>query len=304
MKHLKSILISTFLFLLPALLYAQPEHVVAKGESLYRIAKSHNISVSDLRRFNNLSGNLIKSGQKLIVSSTENEESKASEVGSVYRTKKTYHRIHNGDTLSNIALKYKTTVLELKRLNQNISDNRLKINSRLLVKVDRVRMPEATEPRLEVADNVPDESIKSGLPEGISVEGVAADLLDRAFSFLDVPYRLGGFSKLGIDCSGLVKKAFSAVGIDLPRTARTQFLEGIPVPVAEILPGDLLFFAKSTTGRYPSHVAIYLGNGLILHASRAAHRVIVDSFESSVYLKSRCLGARRILDPLTNSENQ
>ena len=286
---------------MPVLLYAQQEHIVAKGESLYRIAKNHNISVLDLKQLNNLSGNLIKTGQKLIVSSTEDEESKASEAGSVYRTKKIYHRIYKGDTLSKIARQHKITVTELKRLNQNVSDKRLKINSRLLVKVDRVRVPEATEPMLEVANNVPDERTKSRLPEGISVEGVAADLLDRAFSFLDVPYRLGGFSNLGIDCSGLVKKAFSAVGVELPRTARTQFLEGIPVPIAEISPGDLLFFARSKNGRYPSHVAIYLGNGLILHASRAAHRVIVDSFESSAYLKSRCLGARRIL---TGSESQ
>ena len=301
MHHLKLSLILTLLFFPPVLLYAQSEHIVAKGESLYRIAKNHNISIEDLKRLNNLSGNLINTGQKLIVSSTEDEEGKASEAGSVYRTKKAYYRIHNGDTLSKIARKYKITVAELRRLNQNVSDTRLKINSRLLVKVDRVRVPEATEPTLEVANNVPDEVAKSRLPKGISVEGVAAELLDRAFSFLDVPYRLGGFSNLGIDCSGLVKKAFGAIGVDLPRTARTQFLEGTPVPIAEISPGDLLFFARTKTGRYPSHVAIYLGNGLILHASRAAHRVIIDSFESSAYLKSRCLGARRIL---TGSENQ
>lgn len=301
MRYLKLFLISICLFFAPVLLYAQPEHVVAKGESLYRIAKNYNISVEDLKRLNNLSENLINTGQKLIVSSTENEESKASEVGSVYRTKKTYHRIHSGDTLSKIARKYEITVTELKRLNQNVSATQLKINSRLLVKVDRVRVPEETEPRLEVANNVPEEIVKSKLPKGISVEGVAADLLDRAFSFLDVPYRLGGFSNLGIDCSGLVKKTFSAIGVDLPRTAKTQFLEGTPVPIAEISPGDLLFFARSKTGRSPSHVAIYLGNGLILHASRAARRVIVDSFESSAYFKSRYLGARRIL---TGSENQ
>ncbi|MCX5641960.1 MAG: NlpC/P60 family protein [Candidatus Omnitrophica bacterium] len=296
MRYLKLFLILTCLFFLPVLLGAQPTHVVVKGESLYRIAKGHNISVEDLKRLNNLSGNLINTGQKLIVSSTEDEESKASEVGSVYRTKKTYHRIHSGDTISKIARNYKITVTELKHLNPNVSDTRLKINSRLLVKVDRVRVPSVTEPTIEVADNnVPEKIAKSKLPKGISAEGVAADLLDRAFSFLDVPYRLGGFSNLGIDCSGLVKKAFSAVGVDLSRTARTQFLEGTPVPIAEISPGDLLFFARTKTGHSPSHVAIYLGNGLILHASRAAHRVIVDSFESSTYLKSRCLGARRIL---------
>jgi len=302
MRYLKLSLISICLFFTPVLLYAQPEHIVAKGENLYRIAKEHNVSVEDLKRLNNLSGNLIHSGQKLVISSTEDEESKASEVGSVYHTKKTYHRIQSGDTLSKIARKFGITVTELKRLNPNVSATRLKINKRLLVKVDRVRVPEETEPRLEIAKNVPAaEFEKSRLPKGISVEGVASELLERAFAFLDVPYRLGGFSNLGIDCSGLVKKAFASVGIELPRTARTQFLEGTPVPLAEISPGDLLFFARSTTGRSPSHVAIYLGNGLILHASRAARRVIVDSFESSAYLKSRCLGARRIL---TDSENR
>ena len=301
MRYFKLSLISICLFFTPVLLYAQPEHIVAKGENLYRIAKDHNVSVEDLKRLNNLSGNLIHAGQKLVINSTEDEESKASEVGSVYRTKKTYHRIHSGDTLSKIARKFGITVTELKRLNPNVSATRLKINKRLLVKVDRVRVPEETEPRLEIAKNVPAEFEKSRLPKGISVEGVTAELLERAFAFLDVPYRLGGFSNLGIDCSGLVKKAFVSVGVELPRTSGTQFLEGTPVPLAEISPGDLLFFARSTTGRSPSHVAIYLGNGLILHASRAARRVIVDSFESSAYLKSRYLGARRIL---TDSENR
>ncbi|MFH2068625.1 MAG: LysM peptidoglycan-binding domain-containing protein [Candidatus Omnitrophota bacterium] len=299
MRYLKLLVLSVCLFFAPAFLYAQQKHIVAKGENLYRIAKNHNISVEDLKRLNNLSGNLINTGQKLIISSTEDEESTASEVGSVYHTKKTYHRIRSGDTLSKIARKYEITIAELKRFNQNVSATQLQINSRLLVKVDRVRVPEETEPRLEIADNVPGEIVKSRLPKGISVDGVAAELLERAFAFLDVPYRLGGFNNLGIDCSGLVKRAFGAIGVDLPRTSRTQFLEGTPVPIAEISPGDLLFFARSTTGRSPSHVAIYLGNGLILHASSAARRVIVDSFESSTYLKSRCLGARRIL---TDSE--
>jgi len=110
MRYLKLILISTFLFLLPVLLYAQQEYIVAKGESLYRIAKKNNISVADLKRLNNLSDNLINTCQKLIVSSTEDEDSKASEVGSVYRTKKTYHRIHNWDTLAKIARQYKITI--------------------------------------------------------------------------------------------------------------------------------------------------------------------------------------------------
>ncbi|MFH0795726.1 MAG: LysM peptidoglycan-binding domain-containing protein [Candidatus Omnitrophota bacterium] len=266
------------------------EYTVRKGDNLWSIAKRHGITVKELRAWNNLTGNSLRIGQELIVSTTEREESRSREIGSNYRTEKVYHKIKKGDTLAKIARKYGTGVPELKRLN-NLSNTRISTGKRLLVKVSKVRVPSAEEPTLEVANNKPVDK-ESELPPDL--DGAAAKLLQSAFEFVGVPYRLGGFSQLGIDCSGLVKKAFSAIGIDLPRTARTQFLKGEPVAFSDLLPGDLLFFT-TRKARYPTHVAIYLGKGLILHASRSNRRVMVDNFEKSGYFRSHFIGARRVL---------
>jgi hypothetical protein len=66
-------------------------------------------------------------------------------------------------------------------------------------------------------------------------------------SFQGIPYKRGGMSFNGIDCSGLVSLIFKSFGIDVPRTAREQFLMGEPVEMEELKPGDLLFFFTQRT---------------------------------------------------------
>lgn len=118
----------------------------------------------------------------------------------------------------------------------------------------------------------------------LSVEGTA-------FSLIGWKYRFGGTGREGIDCSAFVKRVFASVNIPLPRTAREQFALGTEVPPENLQPGDLLFFA--TYAPYASHVAIYLGNERMIHASSVHGQVTVSSFKSR-YLSSRFLGARRI----------
>jgi peptidoglycan endopeptidase LytE len=122
-------------------------------------------------------------------------------------------------------------------------------------------------------------------------------LQDRLVLFakklLDIPYRFGGNSPLGIDCSAYVKKVYSLIGVDLPRTAREQFHEGTPVSEGELNIGDLVFFR--TYASFPSHVGIYLGNNLFIHASSRARKVTIDSLNTPFYLR-RFIGAKRLLD--------
>ena len=84
------------------------------------------------------------------------------------------------------------------------------------------------------------------------------------------PYTYGGAGPDSFDCSGLTMVAFAQVGIGLPHSASGQAAFGTPVDRSQLLPGDLVFFYSPI-----SHVAIYIGNGLIVHASTPATGVKV-----------------------------
>ena len=85
------------------------------------------------------------------------------------------------------------------------------------------------------------------------------DVLGEARAYLGAPYEWGGLSERGIDCSGLVHMAFRRVGIVVPRDSHQQEEAGEPVPEGRLEPGDVLC--------YPNHVAFWVGEGSILHAS-------------------------------------
>ena len=89
-------------------------------------------------------------------------------------------------------------------------------------------------------------------------------------------YRFGGVSPdKGFDCSGLVQYVMTALNLKVPRTARQQATQGLPLgrDTSTLLPGDLLTFGKGKKGSI-SHIGIYVGNGRFVHASSVAGRVI------------------------------
>ena len=112
-----------------------------------------------------------------------------------------------------------------------------------------------------------------------------------AAQYLGTPYRFGGESADGIDCSSFVQKVFREHQIDLPRTAREQSQMGSEVAQGDLRKGDLVFF--HTYASYPSHVGIYLGDGKMIHASSGKGEVTVSSINSDYY-RSRYLGAKRV----------
>ena len=118
-------------------------------------------------------------------------------------------------------------------------------------------------------------------------------VVEKALSWLGIKYRFGGTSsERGFDCAGLVKKVFGSNGIALPRTAALQFREGVAVAFEELKPGDLVFF-RNTYKKGISHVGIYLGEKLFIHAGSRQHRVVVERIDLPYYL-SRFAGGRRI----------
>jgi cell wall-associated NlpC family hydrolase len=121
----------------------------------------------------------------------------------------------------------------------------------------------------------------------------ASDLVMSAMNFLGVPYRRGGTSENGFDCSGFTRHVFeSSLGLVLPRRADEQARDSMLAQVGrdELKPGDLVFF--NTMRRAFSHVGIYIGEGKFIHAPRAGGEVRVEDMRQA-YWSKRFNGARR-----------
>jgi cell wall-associated NlpC family hydrolase len=115
-------------------------------------------------------------------------------------------------------------------------------------------------------------------------------VIEEAYRYLGVPYRYGGTTTNGMDCSAFVQRCFRAVGVSLPRTAAEQFNVGTPIPSEQLVPGDRVYFANSS-GRI-NHTGIYIGNSQFIHASGAAGQVTVSNLFSGKYANIFA-GARR-----------
>ena len=122
--------------------------------------------------------------------------------------------------------------------------------------------------------------------------GRVQTLLKRALALLGTPYRWGGTTTNGFDCSGMVGYVFkTALGIELPRVSREMASSGTPVERSALTPGDLVFFGVH--GRRVDHVGIYVGEGRFVHAPRTGRDVTVSSLDGG-YWSGKFLQARRV----------
>lgn len=107
----------------------------------------------------------------------------------------------------------------------------------------------------------------------IPVTGTASgpEVVTAALKYVGVPYVFGGEDASGMDCSGLVQRAFADLGVEIPRLVRDQEKLGTEVPsLAEAKPGDLIVTAGG------DHISIYLGNNTVVHAPYAGRDVSVQ----------------------------
>ncbi len=115
-------------------------------------------------------------------------------------------------------------------------------------------------------------------------------LLFEIVKYLDTPYKYGGQSQKGIDCSAFTQQVYKkSLGVLLPRTAREQYKVGDKV--SDLKFGDLVYF-DTQQGVFPGHVGIYLGDSLFAHASSIQGVTITPL--NNKYFKKRYIGARRI----------
>jgi cell wall-associated NlpC family hydrolase len=106
--------------------------------------------------------------------------------------------------------------------------------------------------------------------------------MDLALGKIGAPYRYGASGPNAFDCSGLVSWAFKNAGVSLPRTSRAMSQVGTPVSRADLQPGDLVFFYRPV-----SHVAIYIGDGKVVHASTRKSPVKISVLNDKTFTSAR-----------------
>lgn len=135
-------------------------------------------------------------------------------------------------------------------------------------------------------------------PSAAPALAVARRTIAAGESLLGTRYKWGGNSpQEGFDCSGFLRYIYLQHGVTLPRVSRDQANAGEPLPtdVSALRAGDLMFFA--TGGGAIDHVAMYVGDGRVLHSSSSGGGVRYDDLSSrrGEYLLSRFVAARRVI---------
>ena len=118
-------------------------------------------------------------------------------------------------------------------------------------------------------------------------------IVQTARKFLGTPYRFGGMSPKGFDCSGYVAYVFKqSVGKDLPRRTTEQIKSGKAISPAKLGPGDLLYFWIEEQNIF--HVGIYIGKDEFIHAPSSAGEVSIQRLHDP-YWNKRYRGSRRVI---------
>jgi cell wall-associated NlpC family hydrolase len=108
-----------------------------------------------------------------------------------------------------------------------------------------------------------------------------------AMQYLGIPYRWGGSSPSGFDCSGFVMYVYAQMGVSLPHNAAMQYGYGVPVSKADLQPGDLVFFDGL------GHNGIYIGAAQFIHSPHTGDVVKISSLDDAWY-SARWYGAKRL----------
>lgn len=183
-----------------------------------------------------------------------------------------------------------TEVKSLERTLEKISAEKKKDKAELDKKKEEKRVREeaarrAREEAARRASRISSRNIATNLPG--STAGIKVSNFAR--SKVGGPYIWGGNGPTGYDCSGLTAAAYRSLGISLPRTASAQAGVGRTVSYNAMKPGDLIFFG-SPADTY--HVAIYVGNGQIVHASTPKTGIVITTVNNSWMINNQYLVKR------------
>jgi peptidoglycan DL-endopeptidase LytE len=259
----------TLFTLLPSAAQASSyTYVVSAGDTLSKIAREHQTTVDDIMQFNQLATDELSIGQTItltgtslpeVVSTTETSSSlnenpdlvKEFKKGKKARVVADVVNVRQSPSLEGeiVGKLYDGSRVELLEPGMEWTKIRFE-NDEAFVASEFLKISD----RRNDDDDSDDKSDKK-----------LEDLEEIAEPLIGIPYVLGGTTTRGFDCSGFTSYVFDKMGINLPRTSEEQFLGGESVSLEDARPGDLIFYDALNKGRV-SHVAIYLGDGRIVHA--------------------------------------
>lgn len=273
-------------------------HEVLPNESLYSIAKKYKITISDLKNTNPELGNKsLKVGQKIQVpvkiASNESLVAEKSEVKSRQENSvasaqdsnhdkkpeiEITHEVLPKETKYAIAKEYGITLEELEKQNPNISKKLLvgailKIRTSQVIPIDVVESATLKEGNIE--NNIYENNAVTSAVDANIVEV----LISKASEHIGTPYRFGGISANGFDCSGLMCYTFANSDIKLPRSSIEMASYGIKIETEMAQKGDLIFF-KTNGRRSINHV------GMVVEVSKDEIKFIHSSNRGGVIISS------------------
>lgn len=242
-------------------------YTVKLGDSLWKIAQANNVSVANLKSWNNLTSDNIYPGQTLIInssfsgsgssSSSSSNSSSGSSSDSSSSNSTSKYTVVTGDSFATIAKKFNISITTLQSLNPQINN----IN---LIYVGQVI-------------NVPS---NAGTTSTSSWEKQADDIITTAKKYIGADYVYGASSTQtnAFDCSSFTQRVFKENGITLPRTTGEQAKMGQTVSVSNMRKGDLIFFDTTGDGNI-NHVGIAINSSSMIHCGTSTG-VTISSLNS------------------------